>query len=99
MNFVTNSVLILSLFLIQATILKTLPKVKRKLRCTKKPNKETGTPIKGKTHVKGKGIANSKHVIYWECGKRGHTLSQCKVRKKINELNISEEENKVYMHY
>lgn len=70
---------------------KPFPKVKRKFRYTKRYNREKGKPIKGKKPIKSKDIG-TKPVVCWECGKLGHTRSQCKVRKKINELNISKEE-------
>lgn len=39
-----------------------------------------------------KNISNKKSLICSDCRKSGHSRNDCKIKKKINELNISEDE-------
>lgn len=48
--------------------------------------------IRPKKTIKGKNKpSTSKPIICWDCGETGHTRNQCRVRKKIRELHISDE--------
>lgn len=58
----------------------------------KKNNKRIITKPQQRQKVNKSSNSKSKPIICWDCGQQGHTRRQCKLWKKIKELNIPEEE-------